>query len=460
MTAPPAAPARHAPARHALRGRAVTFRADPFQDGPAAALVHEPDALIVIEDGHIAAFGPHDALRPTLPEGTPVTTYPRAVISAGFVDTHVHYPQLPMIAAYGEQLLEWLERYTFPTEARYADAGYAARVARRFLRELLRAGTTTAAVYCTVHPQSVDAFFTESARLDTRMVAGKVLMDRNAPDALRDTAQGGYDDSLALIDRWHGNGRQLYAVTPRFAATSTERQLDLAGSLLRQRDGLFMQTHLSENVAEVEWIRRLFPSRRSYLDVYAHAGLVGPRGVLGHGVHVDEDTFHTCHATGCAMAHCPTSNLFLGSGAFRLFDALDPRRPVRVGLGTDMGAGTSLSQLQTLNEAYKVAQSTGRRLHPVQAFWLATAGGARSLHLDDRIGTIAPGIEADLCVLDPYATPLMAQRAEECDTIEDLLFVLMMLGDDRSVRATYVAGALAHDRDHDPDHDRDAPPAE
>ncbi|MBB2173075.1 guanine deaminase [Gluconacetobacter asukensis] len=436
-----------APARHALRGRAVTFGTNPFLDDPARALVHEPDALILIEDGHITRFGAFDALRDTLPPDTPVTTWHHGIISAGFVDTHVHYPQLPMIAAYGEQLLEWLERYTFPTEARFADPDYAAGVARRFLRELLRAGTTSAAVYCTVHPQSVDAFFTESARLNTRMVAGKVLMDRNAPANLRDTPQGGYDDSLALIERWHQHGRQLYAVTPRFAATSTEEQLDLAGSLLRQREGLFMQTHLSENLAEVEWISHLFPRRASYLDVYAHAGLVGPRSVLGHGVHVDEDIFHTCHAAGCALAHCPTSNLFLGSGAFRLFDALDPRRPVRVGLGTDVGAGTSLSQLQTLNEAYKVAQSTGRRLHPAQAFWLATAGGARALYLDDRIGTIAPGMEADLCVLDPHATPLMAQRAEQCETIEDLLFVLMMLGDDRSVRATYVAGQLVHDRD-------------
>ncbi|ACI52922.1 guanine deaminase [Gluconacetobacter diazotrophicus PA1 5] len=446
MTSPPSAP----PRRRALRGPAVTFRADPFLDDPSRALVHEPDALILVEDGHITRFGAFDALRDAIPEGTPVTSYPDCILSAGFVDTHVHYPQLPMIAAYGEQLLEWLERYTFPTEARFADPVHAGQVARRFLRELLRAGTTSAAVYCTVHPQSVEAFFAESARLNTRMVAGKVLMDRNAPDGLRDTPQGGYDESLALIDRWHGRGRQLYAVTPRFAATSTEEQLDLAGSLLRQRDGLFMQTHLSENQAEVDWIRQLFPRRRSYLDVYAHAGLVGPRSVLGHGIHVDEENFCTCHAAGCALAHCPTSNLFLGSGAFRLFDAVDPRRPVRVGLGTDIGAGTSLSQLQTLNEAYKVAQSTGRRLHPAQAFWLATAGGARSLYLDDRIGTIAPGMEADLCVLDPRATPLMAQRAERCETIEDLLFVLMMLGDDRSVRATYVAGELLHDRDAAP----------
>ncbi|GBQ28372.1 guanine deaminase [Gluconacetobacter azotocaptans] len=443
MTQPP--PSR--PATRALRGRAITFRADPFLDDPAHALVHEADALILIEDGRISRFGPFEALRHTIPAGTPVTTYANSILSAGFVDTHVHYPQLPMIAAYGEQLLEWLERYTFPTEAKFADPAHACTVARRFLRELLRAGTTTAAVYCTVHPQSVEAFFAESARLNTRMVAGKVLMDRNAPDNLRDTAQGGYDESLALIDRWHGRGRQMYAVTPRFAATSTEEQLDLAGTLLRQREGLFMQTHLAENTAEIEWIRQLFPNRRSYLDVYAHTGLVGPRSVLGHAVHVAEDDFCTCHHAGSALAHCPTSNLFLGSGSFRLFDAVDARRPVRVGLGTDIGAGTSLSQLGSLNEAYKVAQATGRKLHPAQAFWLATAGGARSLYLDDRIGTLAVGMEADLCVLDPKATPLLAQRAETCETIEDLLFVLMMLGDDRSVRATYVAGELVHDRD-------------
>ncbi|MCW6509027.1 guanine deaminase [Lichenifustis flavocetrariae] len=431
----------------ALRGAAITFRDDPFQASPGDCLVHEPDALILIEDGRITAFGPYADLRESLPEGTLVTEYKDAIISAGFVDTHVHYPQLPMIGAYGEQLLEWLEKYVFPVEAKFADPEHAAQVAAVFLRELLRAGTTTAAVYCTVHPQSVEAFFTESARFDTRMVAGKVLMDRHAPEVLRDTAQQGYDESAALIARWHGRGRQHYCVTPRFAPTSTEAQLEAAGALLKTAHNLFMQTHIAENRAECAWVEALFPERSNYLDVYAHAGLIGHRSVLGHGIHLAEQDFCTCHATGAALAHCPTSNLFLGSGLFRLFDAMDPRRPVRVGLGTDVGAGTSLSQLASLNEAYKVAQLTGRRLSALQSFWLATLGGARALYLDDRIGRIAPDYEADLCVLDLKATPLMRFRMPFCESLEDQLFVLMTLGDDRVVRATYAAGHKVYDRD-------------
>ena len=431
----------------ALRGAAISFRGDPFQQPAAECLSYEEDALIVIRDERIAAFGAYEALRASLPEGVEILHYPNALISAGFVDAHVHYPQLPMIGAYGEQLLEWLDTYVFPAEARFADAGYAAQVAATFLRELLRAGTTTAAVYCTVHPQSVDAFFAESERFNTRMIAGKVLMDRNAPENLCDTAQRGYDESAALIARWHGRGRQHYCVTPRFAPTSTEAQLEAAGALLKTRDDLYMQTHIAENLAEGEWVTALFPERSSYLDVYAHAGLIGRRSILGHGIHLDENDLCACHVTGAVLAHCPTSNLFLGSGLFRLFDALDPRRPVRVALGTDVGAGTNLSQLVTLNETYKVAQLLGRRLSPVQAFWLATAGGAQALSLGDRVGTLAPGFEADLCILDLHATPLLRFRMGQSRGIEDLLFVLMTLGDDRAVQATYVAGRCVYDRD-------------
>lgn len=433
----------------AIRGRAVTFRANPFEVPPSESLLVEDDALIVMEDGRISAFGPYDATRAVLPEGVVPVHYKDGLISAGFIDTHVHYPQLPVIAAWGEQLLEWLETYVFPAEAAFADEAVARDTAKRFLAELMRCGTTTAAVYCTSHPQSVDAFFEEAERLGARMIAGKVLMDRNAPDALRDTVQRGYDESSALIDRWHGKSRQLYAVTPRFAITSTPEQLEAAGDLLRRDASLFMQTHLAENLNEVETVRRLFPDRRSYLDVYDHAGLVRPRSVFGHAIHVDEAELCRCHETGAALSHCPSSNLFLGSGAFRLFDALDSKRPVRVGLGSDVGAGTSLSQLRTMGEAYKVAQMTGRRLHVAQALWLATAGAARSLELDDRIGVIAPGMEADLCVLDPQATPLLQYRASRCESIEDLLFALTILGDDRCIRATWVGGACVHHLERD-----------
>ena len=440
-----------APATHALRASFVTFKDDPFRTSSRDALVLEEDGLIVIEDGRIKACGSHAALARTLPPGTPVTTYPHAIVSAGFVDAHVHYPQLQMIGAYGEQLLEWLDKYVFPTELQFADVEHARAVAARFLRELLRAGTTTAAVYCTVHAHSVDAFFEESERFNLRMVAGKVLMDRHAPEGLRDTAQRGYDESAALIGRWHAKGRQHYCVTPRFAPSCTDAQLEAAGALLRTRDDLFMQTHLAENLNELAWVKALFPAHASYLDVYDRAGLVGQRSIFGHGIHLDEPDFCTCHAKGAALAHCPTSNLFLGSGLFKLFQAVDPARPVRVGLGTDVGAGTSLSQLATLNEAYKVAQLSGRRLDAVQAFWLATLGGARALYLDDRIGRIAPGYEADLCVLDVQATPMLAFRSGFCTGIEDQLFALMTLGDDRAIRATYAAGHLVYDRERPDD---------
>jgi guanine deaminase len=435
----------------AVRGQAISFSGDPFLHPEADCFTHHADALVVMGEGRITAFGPYAETRHHLPEGFEPVRYDNALILPGFVDTHVHYPQIGVIGSYGTQLLEWLERYTFPLEQEFAAAAHAARIAKLFFREILAAGTTTACVYCTVHPQSVDAFFAESARFDTRMVAGKVLMDRNAPAALLDTAQRGYDESKDLIARWHGRGRQHYCVTPRFAPTSTEAQLDAAGQLLREHDGLFLQTHLCENPAEIAWVRELFPARSSYLDVYDHAGLAGPRSVLGHAIHMDESDFCTCHARGAALAHCPSSNLFLGSGLFRLFDALDPSRPVRVGLGTDIGGGTAFSQLRTLGEAYKVAAFRGDRLDALRGFYLATLGGARALYLDDRIGRLAPGYDADLCVLDLAATPLLAFRTGASDSVHDLLFTLMTLGDERAVQATYVAGRPVYEAGRQPD---------
>lgn len=440
----------------ALRGQIVSLHANPFEHAPADCLTYHADGLVIVKDGVITAAGPWDETRALLPAGVAPEHYPDQLILPGFIDTHVHYPQIQMIGAYGEQLLEWLNTYTFVAEQQFADTAHAEHVAAIFLRELLRAGTTTAMVYCTVHPQSVDAFFAESERFNTRMIAGKVLMDRNAPAALLDTAQRGYDESAALIARWHGSGRQLYCITPRFAPTSTEAQLDAAGALLAESPGVYLQTHLCENPGEIAWVRELFPARHSYLDVYDHAGLVGPRAVFGHAIHMHEGDFCTCHDRGAALAFCPTSNLFLGSGLFRLNDATDPRRPLRVGLGTDVGAGTSLSQLQTLNEAYKVAALSGGRLDAVRAFWLATLGGARALYLDDRLGRIAPGFEADMVVVDPAATPLMAFRSAWCSSIEEQLFTLMTMGDDRAIRATFVAGRKVYDRDRPGDRFRPA----
>ncbi|MCX5496168.1 guanine deaminase [Kaistia dalseonensis] len=433
----------------AIRGAAITFKADPFRHDWTEAVNHIPDALITIEDGVIVAVGPAAEGLATLGADVPVTHYPDAIICPGFIDAHVHYPQVQMIGAFGEQLLEWLEKYTFVAEQDFADAGHAETVAGVFLRELLRAGTTTAAVYCTVHPHSVDAFFAESSRFNTRMIAGKVMMDRNAPEALRDTVESGYHDSKALIEKWHGKGRQLYCITPRFAPSSSEAQLEAAGRLWREHPGTYVQSHLCENLGEVAWVRELFPERSSYIDVYDHAGLTGPRAIFGHAVHMDEEDFACCHRTGSALAHCPTSNLFLGSGLFKMFEAKRADRPVHVALGTDVGGGTSLSQLQSLNEAYKVAKLGGGTLTPAQGLYLATRGGAEALRLDDRIGSIEPGYEADLIVLDLKATPLMQFRQAYCRDLMETLFVLMTLGDDRAIRATYIAGAPVYDRERE-----------
>ncbi|WP_458094863.1 guanine deaminase [Roseomonas sp. WA12] len=428
----------------ALRGPALTFRHDPFAGDADTALVHWPDALVVMQDGLITGFGDHATERSRHPGDMPVHHHPEGLITAGFIDTHVHYPQLEMTGAFGETLLDWLTRYTYPTEARFADAAHAARIARLFLREMLRAGTTTACIYGTVHEHSADAIFAEAERLGLRIVAGKVLMDRNAPSALLDGTDHGIPATQRLINRWHGRGRLLYAITPRFAPACTDAALRAAGRLWCDNPGTLMQTHLCETEAEIAWVRELFPGAASYLDVYARAGLTGPRAVMGHAVHVTESDLSTLHHTGCGVAHCPSSNLFLGSGLFRLHEAKDAA--LRVGLGSDVGAGTGLSTLRTLGDAYKVARLRGARLHPAQALWLATTGGAEALRLEDRIGTIAPGMEADLVVLDPRATPALALRTEGRDPA-DTLFALTALGDERAVRATYVAGRLVHDRD-------------
>ncbi len=431
----------------AVRGPVLTFTGDPFLDGLDKTMVHEPDAVIVMAEGRITEFGPAAHLLPRLPQGIEIRDFGKnALISAGFIDTHVHFPQTPMIASYGAQLLDWLNKYTFPAELKFADKEYARRVARLFLQENLRNGITTSLVYCTVHSHSVDALFEEAEKLDLRLAAGKVLMDRNAPDGLRDTAQTGYDESKALIGKWHGRGRLLYAVTPRFAGTSSPEQLAAAGALWREHADCLMQTHIAETRQEVAWIKELFPESQGYLDVYDHHGLCGQRAVFGHGIWLEEPELQRLHACGGAIAHCPTSNFFLGSGAFNLGRALKPERRVRVGLGTDIGAGTSFSILATLGEAYKAAQLNGQALSAGHAWYLATRGSARAMYLEDKIGSISRGMEADLVVLDTRSTPLIDFRMDQARDFTDQLFVQMTLGDDRAIRATYVAGQSVYDR--------------
>jgi len=433
--------------RHALRGAALTFVADPNDVGVQAAMRHEADAIVAMEDGRITHFGAASQILANLSPDMPVHATGRdTLILPGFIDGHVHYPQTQIIGSHGEQLLDWLNKYTFVAEQAFASGEHAREVARAFLRECLRAGTTTASVFCTVHPQSVDAFFEEAQALNMRMIAGKVLMDRNAPAALMDSPQKGYDESKALIARWHGRGRQLYAVTPRFAASSTPEQMEMTGQLWAEHPGTYLQSHIAENRAEVSWIRQLYPQRKGYLDVYDHYRQLGPRAIYGHGIWLTEAELHRCHDTGTALAHCPTSNQFLGSGLFSVRNAIKRERPVRVAMATDLGAGTSFSMLRTLDAAYKVAQLNGETLSAPQAFYLATRGAARALYLEDRIGSLAPGLEADLVVLDLKSTPLIEFRMRSCESLEEALFIQMTLGDDRAIQSTYCAGERVHDR--------------
>ena len=435
------------PSVSAVRGPVLTFSGDPFRDGLDATMVHISDGIVAMADGRITHVGPAATVQPLLPAGIEIRDWGRdALISAGFVDTHVHFPQTPMIASPGAQLLDWLDRYTFPTELKFADKEFARSVAKLFLQENLRNGITTSCVYCTVHPQSVEVLFEEAEALGLRLAAGKVLMDRNAPPALCDTAQTGYDQSAALIAKWHGRGRLLYAITPRFAGSSTPEQLAAAGALWRAHPDCLMQTHISENRREVAWMKELFPKDATYLDIYDRHGLCGPRAVFGHGIWLEESELARLHDCAGAIAHCPTSNFFLGSGAFDIARATDPSRPVRVGLGTDIGAGTSFSILATLGDAYKASQLNGESLSAGHAYYLATRGGARALHLDDRIGSLAPGREADLVLLDMRSTPLIDFRMDQTRDFAEQLFVQMVLGDDRAVQATYVGGRLAYER--------------
>jgi guanine deaminase len=430
----------------AIRGPALTFTGDPFADGIDSTLVFETDAIVAFGQGVITHFGPANVVRHELPATLPIQNYgPDSLISAGFLDSHVHYPQTPMIGAFGEQLLDWLNKYTYPTEQKFSDKAFASAAADVFLRESLRNGITTSCVYCTVFPQSVDALFEAAQRLGLRIAAGKVMMNRNAPDYLLDTTQSSYDDSKALIEKWHGRDRLMYAISPRFAPTSTADQLDVAGQLWNEFPEVYLQTHLSENRGEVAWVRDLFPEREGYLDVYHHSGLCRPRALFGHGLHLTDPELHTMHATGSSIAHCPTSNFFLGSGYFDLHRAVDPGRPVRVGLGTDLGAGTSFSILQTLNEAYKAAKLNHRKLTAGHAFYLATRGTARAMYLEDKVGNIAPGMEADLVVLNMKSTPLIEYRMQFAEDIHEALFIQMTLGDDRAVQATWVAGVMQHE---------------
>jgi guanine deaminase len=425
-------------AARVIRGRILSFTDDPAVRGSGAHVLID-DGAVLVAGGLIEAVGAARDILANAPPGALVDDHSDCLITSGFIDAHIHYPQTQVIGSYGKQLLDWLYNYTFMEEQKFADPAHCARVADFFLDELIRSGTTTAMVYCTVHPESVDAFFAEAEKRAMRMIAGKVMMDRDAPAALMDTAERGYDESKALITRWRGRGRLDFAITPRFAVTSTQAQLDAAAALKREFPGCYVQTHANENKAEIARVAALFPEARNYVDVYARAGLLGPRSVLGHCIHLQEGEVAALAESGSVAAFCPTSNLFLGSG---LFDqARLSQAGVRIALATDVGGGTSYSMLRTAAEGYKVLQLNGQSWPALDAFYRMTLGNARALSLDDRIGSIEAGKEADLIALDPRATPDLAHRMETAGgDLEVELFALLMLGDDRAVRETYVAG--------------------
>ncbi len=415
-------------------GQVLSFAGDPFAIGPAAAR-HWTRGGVLIEDGLIRAVGDGDALRTGHPMAR-VTDYGGALISAGFIDSHVHYPQTAIIASWGKRLIDWLNRYTFPEEMRFADPSYAGEVAGRYLDLALAHGTTAMCSYATIHPASVDALFAAAQARGMRVFAGKTCMDRNAPEGLRDTAQSAYDDSRRLLETWHGRGRLSYVITPRFSPTSSREQLEALGALWGEHPDCLMQTHLSEQTDEVAWVKRLFPEARDYLDTYEAHGLLGQGGLYGHAIHLEPREADRLAEVGAAVIHCPTSNTFIGSGLFDM--GLSAR--MRVGLATDTGGGSSFSMLRTMAAAYEVGQLRGRALHPAELMWLATAGNARALRVEDRVGNLAPGLEADLVVLDLASTPAIEQATRRAEDVWQALFPTIMMGDDRAVRAVWSGG--------------------
>lgn len=420
-----------------LRGRILTFHRAPRDGDDSAAYTYLEDGALLIREGIIAEVGAFDDVV-TLTGDLPVTDHRPHLMMAGFIDTHIHFPQVQVIASWGAQLLDWLNTYTFPEEIRFADPAHCAEMAVQFFDMLIAHGTTTAAAYCSVHRASAEAFFAEASRRQMRMLGGKVLMDRNAPPDLRDTPQSGYDDSKALIDRWHSTGRNGYVITPRFAITSSPEQMEMVQALAAEHPECHIQTHLSENPDEIAFTRALYPEAQDYLDVYQSYGLLGPRTLLGHAIHLEPREISALVETGAHPVFCPTSNLFLGSGLFD--DAGLRARGITNGIATDVGAGTSYSMLRTLSVGYKVLQLQGQALHPFQAFHWITRGNACVLGMEDKIGTLDAGTEADIVVLNACSTDAMRLRMARATTLAEELFVLQVMGDDRAIAEVYVNG--------------------
>lgn len=421
-----------------FRARLLWFRDKPMPGAQDDAIIYHEDGGLVVEGGMIVWSGGWADL-PAAYQSQEYIDHRPHLIMPGFIDPHIHFPQSQVVASYAGSLLEWLNSYTFIEEQRYGDAGFAAAMATRFLDQLVAHGTTSCVAYGSVHKASCDALFAEAERRDMRLVAGKVMMDRNAPAALLDTAQSGFDDTNTLIHEWHGRGRLEVAITPRFALTSSHAQMEASGALARAHPQCLIQTHLSENHGEIETVLALFPWARDYSDVYERYGLVTRKSLFGHCIHLSEREIDTLAQAQCVAVFCPTSNLFLGSGLFN--HAKIEAAEGRMALATDIGGGTSWSMLRTMDEGYKILNLQSQRWHPFSSFHHATAGNAAAIGMDDRIGALAAGMEADFIVLNACATPTMALRMETVDTLAEELFVLQTMGDDRAVAQTYLAGA-------------------
>ncbi|WP_425502778.1 guanine deaminase [Rubricella aquisinus] len=423
---------------HILLGQTLQFTGSPFAEPVEAVTRHLRHGAVGIHDGRIVEVGDASQMRAAHPKAE-VTDMGTALLLPGFVDAHAHFPQTRIIASWGKQLLDWLQTYTFPEEARFHDPAYAREVARAYLDACLAHGITSAASFCTIHPESVDALFTEAEARGMRIAAGRVMMDRNdLYPALQDSVQSAHDESAALIAKWHGRGRLTYAVTPRFSLTSTREQLEMAGALWAAHPGTLMQTHLSEQVPEIARMHELFPEAQDYLSTYETRGLIGPGAMMGHAIHLEPREIAVMRDTGTGVVHCPTSNMFIGSGLCDVAGLIAEGIPV--GLATDVGGGSSFSMLHSMAAAYEVGQLRGTALHPAQLLWLATAGSAGVMRMGDKIGTLAPGYEADIIALNLSSTPIIAGRAARADDIWEALFPTIMMGDDRAVAGVWVGG--------------------
>jgi len=423
-----------------LRGRLLSFKRAPQSLTDTESYLYETDGALLLDGGKIAASGSYADVKAAAPDGTEEIDHRPHLIMPGFIDTHLHFPQMQVIASYAANLLEWLNTYTFPEECRFVESAHAEKIATHFYDELIRHGTTTAVAYCSVHKTSADAYFAEAMKRGMCMVGGKVMMDRNAPQGLLDTPEMGYDETRAVIAEWHGKGRNHVAIAPRFAITSTPAQMEAAATLAREFPDLHIQTHLSENHDEIKYTCELYPEAVDYTDIYARYGLLGKKTLFGHCIHLSDREADAMSEAGSVAVHCPTSNLFLGSGLFPLKALSRREKPVRIGVATDIGGGSSYSMLRTMDEAYKIQQLLGERLNPLDSYYHMTLGNAEALSLADSIGTLDTGTDADIVVLNAAATPAMALKMDVVKTLVEELFLLQTMGDDRSIVETYVAG--------------------